>query len=95
MNKSELIAAVAKQTNVSKKDAEDVINAALNTIADTLAAGDSVKLVGFGKFEIRKYGARRGFSLKTHTAIEIPARNVPVFKAGKSLKQAAKLRYEA
>ncbi len=86
MNKTELIAAIAEKAGLSKKDAEKALNATLDTVADALAAGDKVQLVGFGGFETKKREARMGRNPKTREAIEIPASCVPVFKAGKALK---------
>lgn len=86
MNKAELIHAAATSAEVSKKDAEAVITAALNAIADALREGDKVQLVGFGSFEVRKRSARTGRNPRTKEPIEIPATNVPVFKPGKALK---------
>ena len=86
MNKAELISAVAAAAEVSKKDAEAVVSATLDTITDTLKAGEKVQLVGFGSFEVKKRAARIGRNPKTKESIEIPASVVPVFKAGKALK---------
>ncbi len=86
MNKAELINAVAAAADVSKKDAEAVLTATLDTIAGALKEGDKVQLVGFGSFEVKKRAARIGRNPKTKESIEIPASVVPVFKAGKALK---------
>ena len=88
MNKAELINAVAAAADVSKKDAEAVIPAAVDTITAALKEGEKVQLVGFGSFEVKKRAARTGRNPKTKEAIEIPASAVPVFKAGKALKDA-------
>ena len=88
MNKSELINAVAVSAKVSKKEAEAVITAALDAITAALKEGDKVQLVGFGSFEVKKRAARVGRNPKTKETIEIPASVVPVFKAGKALKDA-------
>ena len=88
MNKAELINAVAASADVSKKDAEAVVSAMLETITGALKEGDKVQLVGFGSFEVKKRAARTGRNPKTKEAIEIPASVVPVFKAGKALKDA-------
>ena len=88
MNKAELISAVAMKADVSKKDAEAVLTAALDTITEALAEGEKVQLVGFGSFELKKRVARLGRNPKTKEAIEIPASVVPTFKAGKALKDA-------
>ena len=86
MNKSELIAAVAKEADLTKKDAEAAVNAVTNIITDALKAGDKVQLVGFGTFETRERAARTGKNPRTGEAIEIAASKVPAFKAGKALK---------
>ena len=88
MNKAELINAVAASADCSKKDAEAVITAALDTSTAALKEGDKVQLVGFGSFEVKKRAARIGRNPKTKESIEIPASVVPVFKAGKALKDA-------
>ena len=86
MNKNELIAAVAERANLTKKDSEAAVSAMLEVITDALCDGDKVQLVGFGSFEVKKREARVGRNPKTKEAIEIPATKVPVFKAGKLLK---------
>jgi DNA-binding protein HU-beta len=86
MNKAELINAVSAAADVSKKDAEAVITATLDAITGALQEGDKVQLVGFGSFEVKKRAARTGRNPKTKETIEIPASVVPVFKAGKALK---------
>ena len=86
MNKMELIQEVSERAGLAKKDAEKALNALLDTVADTLASGDKVQLVGFGSFETKARGARTGRNRKTKEPIEIPATKVPVFKAGKALK---------
>ena len=88
MNKAELIHAVAAKADVSKKDAEAVITAALDTITAALQEGEKVQLVGFGSFELKKRAARLGRNPKTKEEIGIPASVVPTFKAGKALKDA-------
>ena len=88
MNKAELISAVAEKAGLSKKDSEIVINATLDAIAASLQEGDKVQLVGFGSFEVKKRAERVGRNPKTKEAIQIPASKVPVFKAGKALKDA-------
>ena len=86
MNKAELINAAAEKAGLSKKDAEKALNATVDAITEALAKGDKVQLVGFGGFETKKREARVGRNPKTKEAIEIPASRVPVFKAGKALK---------
>ena len=88
MNKAELINAVAEKAALSKKDSEAAVNAALEAITGALSDGEKVQLVGFGSFEVKKREARVGRNPKTKEAIEIPASKVPVFKAGKALKDA-------
>ena len=88
MNKAEMINAAALKADVSKKDAEAVITAALDAITEALAESEKVQLVGFGSFEVKKRAARLGRNPKTKEAIEIPASVVPTFKAGKALKDA-------
>lgn len=88
MNKAELIAEVAGKTGLSKKDSEKAVNAALDTITDTLVKGEKVQLVGFGGFDVKERGSRMGRNPKTKEEIEIPASRVPQFKAGKALKEA-------
>ena len=84
MNKTELIAEVAKKCGMSKKDAEKAVTTTFDTITEALSQGDKVQLVGFGGFETKKREARNP---KTKEAIEIPATTIPVFKAGKALKE--------
>ena len=86
MNKTELIAATAEKAGITKKDAERIVGAAFDTITAALAAGERVQLSGFGIFEVKTREARMGRNPKTKEAIEIPASRVPVFKAGKALK---------
>ena len=88
MNKAELINAVAASAEVSKKDAEAVITATLDAITAAMKEGEKVQLVGFGSFELKPRAARIGRNPKTKEAIEIPASVMPVFKAGKALKDA-------
>ena len=86
MNKTELVAAMAAAAEVSKKDAEKVLNSFIAVVGDSLKKGDKVQLVGFGTFEARKRAARTGKNPQTKAAIKIPATTVPAFKAGKALK---------
>ena len=88
MNKAELIAEVAVKAGLSKKDSEKAVNAALDTITDTLKSGEKVQLVGFGVFDVKERGIRMGRNPKTKEEIKIPASRVPQFKAGKALKEA-------
>ena len=86
MNKAELVAAVAEKTALSKKDSEKAVNAAFEAITAALVSGEKVQLVGFGAFEVKERNARVGRNPKTKEEIQIPASRVPVFKAGKALK---------
>ncbi len=88
MNKSELIAAVANKTGVTKKDTEEVLNGFVDVVKETLKAGEKVQLIGFGTFESKERAARVALNPRTHTEIEIPAAKTAVFKAGKALKDA-------
>ena len=88
MNKVELIAAVAEKAGLSKKDSDKAVAAVLESIVDALASGDKVQLVGFGTFEVRAREARTGRNPRTKETIQIPASKQPVFKAGKSFKDA-------
>ena len=88
MTKVELIASVAAEAGMSKKDAEKAVNAALAAITEELKNGGKVSLVGFGTFEVRERAAREGRNPQTGEAIQIQAAKVPAFKAGKPLKDA-------
>ena len=88
MTKVELIAAVANEANLTKKDAEQAVNTALNAITEALKNGEKVTLVGFGTFEVRERPARKGRNPQTGAEVKIPARTVPKFTAGKGLKDA-------
>ena len=89
MNKAELIAAVAAAAEISKKDAETAVSATLEGWQEmTRELGDKVQLVGFGSFEVKSRAARTGRNPRTKEVVEIPASKVPVFKAGKALKDA-------
>jgi Bacterial nucleoid DNA-binding protein len=89
MNKAELIDEVAKVT-CSKKEADEAISATIAAIQKALKKGDSVTLVGFGTFRVSKRKARKGRNPQTGEAIKIAAKKVPVFKAGKTFKDAVK-----
>ena len=90
MNKTELIAAVAEKTALSKKDSEAAVNAALCTITEALKKDEKVQLVGFGSFETKKRAERNGMNPRTKETVKIAASKVPTFKAGKALKDAVK-----
>ena len=89
MNKADLIAEVAKST-CTKKEAAEALEAVLAAIQKALKKGDAVTLTGFGTFGVSKRKARKGRNPKTGEAIKIAAKKVPVFKAGKNLKDAVK-----
>ncbi len=86
MNKGELIASVAERAELSKKDADKVVAAVLDSISDALVAGDKVQIIGFGTFEVRGRASRVGRNPKTGEELKISASKVPAFKAGKALK---------
>lgn len=90
MNKTELIAALAEKAEVSKKDAENVLNAFVETVQDAVKADDKVQLVGFGTFESKARAAREGKNPQTGEKIKIAACKVPAFKAGKAFKDMLK-----
>ena len=87
MNKAQLTDAVAAATDTSKAEAGRAVEATLNAIAGSLSSGDSVSLVGFGTFNVRHRAARTGRNPQTGESINIPAANVPKFRAGKALKE--------
>ena len=89
VNKKDLIEAVAKVVS-TKKEAADAVDTLIKTITTALKKGDSVMLVGFGTFKVTKRGARKGRNPQTGKEIKIPAKKVPVFKAGAALKKAVK-----
>ena len=88
MKKTELIAAVAEKTGLTKKDAERAINATVEAITESLVKGDKVSVSGFGNFEVKTREARVGRNPRTKETIEIPASKLPAFKAAKALKDA-------
>lgn len=90
MNKSDLIEAVREASGLTKKDSEKAIDAVLDGIAEAMAKGDKVQLVGFGTFEVRERKAREGRNPSTGETIQIAAKKVPAFKPGKALKDQVK-----
>ena len=86
MTKTELISAVAEKANLTKKDADKAVSAVFEAVTDALAKGDKVQLVGFGTFEVRERAAKEGINPATKQKMNIPAKKVPAFKAGKALK---------
>ena len=87
MNKTELIASVAQKTDLTKKDAEKAVKAVFDTVAEELAKGEKVQVIGFGTFEVRERQAREGRNPQTNEVIKIGASKSPAFKAGKQLKE--------
>lgn len=88
MTKTELINEVAEKSGLTKKDSGKAIDAVFDVMTKALAKGEKVTLVGFGSFEVRKREARKGRNPQTGAEIKIAARKVPVFRAGKALKDA-------
>ncbi len=88
MNKTELIAAVAKNAEISKKDAEKAVKAFTESVTAELAKGNKVQIVGFGTFDVVKRPKRNGRNPKTGEPMKIAASKAPKFKAGKALKDA-------
>ena len=88
MNKTELVAAIAEKSGLSKKNAEAALNALTSAVEGALKKGDKVQLVGFGTFETRTRAARTGRNPQTGAEIKIAASKNPAFKAGKALKDA-------
>lgn len=88
MNKTDLINQIAQHAELTKAQAESALNATITAISDTLEAGESVTLVGFGTFSVKERAARNGRNPKTGETIHIEASKVPGFKAGKALKDA-------
>ena len=86
MNKTELVAAIAEQANISKKDAEAALKAFTDTVATELKKGEKIQLVGFGTFEVSEREAREGRNPQTGATMKIAATKAPKFKAGKALK---------
>lgn len=86
MNKTELVAAIAEKTELSKKDAEKALKAFTDVVADELKKGEKIQLVGFGTFEVAERPARQGRNPRTGEPMPVPASKAPKFKAGKALK---------
>ena len=88
MNKAELVAAVAEQADISKKDAEKALKAFVDVVTEEMKKGEKVQLVGFGTFEVSERAAREGRNPQTGKTMKIEACKAPKFKAGKALKDA-------
>ncbi|MCI5959604.1 MAG: HU family DNA-binding protein [Lachnospiraceae bacterium] len=86
MNKTELVAAIADQAEISKKDAEKALKAFTDVVAEELKKGEKIQLVGFGTFEVAERAAREGRNPQTGATMKIEASKAPKFKAGKALK---------
>jgi len=87
MNKAELAEEVSRKTGLMKKVTQNIIDAVIETIGDTLSGGEKVTLVGFGTFQVASRKARRGVNPQTRETIQIPAKKVPKFVPGKTLKE--------
>lgn len=90
MNKTEFINAVAAKEGIEKKCAEKAVNAVFSTLAEEIAKGNKVQLVGFGTFEVRERAEKTARNPRTGEEMTVPASKVPAFKAGKALKDAVK-----
>ncbi len=88
MNKTELIAAIAERTELSKKDAEKALKAFTEVVEEELKKGEKIQLVGFGTFEVSERSERTGRNPQTGETMQISASKTPKFKAGKALKDA-------
>ena len=88
MNKTELIAAMAETSGLSKKDCDAALAAFITTVGTALKSGEKVQLIGFGSFEVKERAARTGRNPRTKETVEIPASKAPVFKAGQAFKDA-------
>ncbi len=87
MTKAELVEDVAEAAELTKKDAERLVEIVFESIIETLNQGEKIELRGFGSFRVRERGARRGRNPKTGDPVSIPAKRVPYFKPGKELKE--------
>jgi integration host factor subunit beta len=87
MTKAELVEDVARAADLTKKDAERLVEVVFESIIETLNQGEKIELRGFGSFRVRSRGARRGRNPKTGAPVDIPAKRVPYFKPGKDLKE--------
>ncbi len=87
MNKTELVSLVAQQAQISKEAAAEAVDATFDGIAGALKSGDTVRIVGFGNFQVAQRKASTGRNPRTGESIQIPASRVPKFKAGKALKE--------
>jgi DNA-binding protein HU-beta len=90
VTKVDLIDVVAEKVGQTKKLTAQIIDQTLSSIIDALEKGEKVQLIGFGSFEVRKRAARKGVNPRTRKPLNIPAKSVPVFRAGKDLREAVK-----
>ena len=88
MNKTELVSLVANKAQISKESAAEAVDATFDGIASALSSGDTVRIVGFGNFQVAHRKASNGRNPRTGEPIQIPASQIPKFKAGKALKEA-------
>ena len=86
MNKTELVAAIAERTELTKKDADQALKAFIDVVGDELSKGEKIQLAGFGTFEVSERAAREGRNPATGESMVIKASKAPKFKAGKALK---------
>lgn len=87
MNKGELVDIVARKVSITKKEADAIISATLDTIVETVSTGNKVTLVGFGAFEAKQRKAREGRNPKTGERMQIPSSRIPIFSVGKIFKE--------
>lgn len=87
MTKADLVEKVAKEAEMTKKDAEKLVEIIFESIVSTLNEGEKIELRGFGSFRVRERNARKGRNPKTGEAVDIPAKRVAYFKPGKDLKE--------
>lgn len=87
MTKADLVERVAREADMTKKDAEQLVEIVFDTIKDTLNRGEKIELRGFGSFRLRERGSRQGRNPKTGSSVDIPAKRVAYFKPGKELKE--------
>jgi len=87
MTKADLIEEVAKQSSLTKKESELIVNTVFDNITEALVKGDKVELRGFGSFRIRHRNARKGRNPKTGSSVDVPEKRVPFFKVGKQLRE--------
>ena len=86
MTKADLVERVANEAEITKKDAEHLVEIVFDSIVDSLNAGEKIELRGFGSFRVRERNSRKGRNPKTGVAVDIPAKRVAYFKPGKDLK---------